>query len=171
MRQQKKNSLATKIIESAKPLEPLVTAVVQPIDANALVGAIEAAEDKLIVPVFIGEKIKIKKIAKQIGIAIDKYQIIDADNDSDAVLKAINFAHKQKIEAIMKGKIHTDGLLSPIIAKENGLIIEGRRVSHVFALDVPSYHKLLFLTDAAINIEPSLSDKKSIIQPIQTRHP
>ncbi|NRA73212.1 MAG: bifunctional enoyl-CoA hydratase/phosphate acetyltransferase [Rickettsiales bacterium] len=160
----KKNSLSSKIIESAKSLSPLITGVVQPIDANSLAGAIEAAEDKLIIPILIGEKNKIKKIAQHTKINLNKYKIIEAKNDHDAVLKAIDLVKKGKIEAIMKGKIHTDGLLSPVIAKENGLLTAERKVSHVFVLDVPSYHKFLFLTDAAINIEPSLLFKKSIVQ-------
>ena len=157
------NSLCNQIIESAKLLSPLITAVVQPIDENSLVGAVEAAEDKLILPVLIGDEKKIKETAKQTSTNISKYKIIHAKNDDEAVLKAIKLAKQGKAEAIMKGQIHSDGLLSPIVAKENGLTT-GRRISHVFIMDVPSYHKLLFITDAAININPSLDDKKSIIQ-------
>jgi phosphate acetyltransferase len=156
-------SLCSKIIESARSFSPLITAIVQPIDENSLMGAIEAKEDGLIIPILVGEVEKIKKIAKQNSIDLSKYKIIAASDDHDAVLKSIELVKKGKIEAIMKGKIHTDELLGPIVSKGNGITSE-RRISHIFVLDVPSYHKLLFLTDAAINIDPSLSDKKDITQ-------
>jgi phosphate acetyltransferase len=163
LQEDKKNSLCNRIIEKAKSLSPLITAVVQPIDENSLVGTIEAAEDKLLIPILIGEEKKIKEIAKKTGRNISKYKIISTINEHEAVLKAIDLVNKGEVEAIMKGKIHTNGLLSPIVAKESGLCTEAR-ISHVFVLDVPSYHKLLFLTDAAINISPNLSDKKDIVQ-------
>jgi phosphate acetyltransferase len=163
LKEDAEQSLCHQLIESAKAFPALITAVVQPIDENSLVGAIEAAEDKLIMPILVGEEAKIRAIAKQTGTDISQYQLVAAQGEHEAVLKAIELVKENKVEAIMKGNIHTDGLLSPIVSKESGLYT-GRRISHVFVLDVPSYHKLLFLTDAAININPSLADKKDIIQ-------
>ena len=163
LQENKKDSLCNRIIEAAKSFSPLITAIVQPIDENSLVGTIEAAEDKLVIPILIGEEKKIRDTAKKTGTDISKYEIISTRNEHEAVLKAIDLVNKGKAEAIMKGKIHTNGLLSPIVAKESCLCTDAR-ISHVFALDVPSYHKLLFLTDAAINISPNLSDKKDIVQ-------
>jgi len=163
LKRDEKITLCSRIIASAKSLSPLITAVVQPIDENSLVGAVEAAEDNLIIPILVGEEAKIKELAKQVGANISKYKIVSATDEKDAVLKTIDLVKKGRVEAIMKGKIHTDGLLGPIVAKESGLRTE-RRISHVFVLDVPSYHKLLFLTDAAINISPTLSDKADIVQ-------
>lgn len=157
------NSLSHQIIALTNGMKPLDTAVVQPIDENSLGGAVEAAADGLMNPILIGEKDKILKAATQMGVDIKPYRIIETEDDNDAVQKAIELVKKGEAEAIMKGKLHTDSLMSPVLDKEHGLRTN-RRMSHVFILDIPSYHKLLFLTDAAININPTLSDKKDIVQ-------
>lgn len=159
----KHNSLSHQIIALTNGMKPLDTAIVQPIDENSLGGAVESALDGLMNPILIGEKDKILNAARQMGVDIKPYKIIDAENDHDAVQKAIELVKKGESDAIMKGKLHTDSLMSPILDKEHG-IRTTRRMSHVFILDIPSYHKLLFLTDAAININPTLSDKKDIVQ-------
>jgi phosphate acetyltransferase len=151
------------IINKKIGLHPLVTAVVHPVDKNALEGAIEAAEEGLIVPVLVGPEAKIRAVALAENIDLSPYTIIATEHSHAAAAKAVELAHLGKVEAIMKGKIHTDELMEPIVDKTNGLRT-GRRMSHVFIVDFPNYHKPIFLTDAAINIFPTLMDKKDIVQ-------
>jgi phosphotransacetylase/acyl dehydratase len=156
-------SLCAKTIALAKSMSALITAVVQPIDESSLSGSVEAAKDGLITPILIGNQDRINQAALKSGLDISPYKLIPANDDYDAVSKAIGLVKQGKAEAIMKGALHTDALLGPILNKEQGLKVL-RRLSHVFVLDVPSYHKLLFLTDAAINISPDLDEKRDITQ-------
>jgi len=155
--------LYSTIIALKDKFTPLKTAVVHPIDGNSLGGAVAAAKESIITPILIGPKNKIEAIAKQNRINIAPYKIIDSKHSHQSAQIAAELANKDKVEAIMKGKIHTKELLQPIIDKENGLRTE-RRISHVFVLDVPTYHKLIFITDAAVNIAPDLLAKRDILQ-------
>lgn len=151
------------LIRTKKSLKPLKTGIVHPVDALSLHGAIAAAEERLIIPVLIGPKQKIKDAAQAAHINIDAYEIITTKHSQEAAELAVNMVHNLQIEAIMKGKLHTDELMRPIIDKEKGLRT-GRRMSHIFALDVPNYPKPIFLTDAAINLFPNLKEKCDIVQ-------
>ncbi|MCB1680799.1 MAG: bifunctional enoyl-CoA hydratase/phosphate acetyltransferase [Alphaproteobacteria bacterium] len=151
------------LISLTKGLKPLRTAVVHPVDQNALEGALEAADDKLIEPILVGPKNKILETAAQIGADISAFEIIDTLHSHEAAERAVAIIREGKAEALMKGKIHTQELMSPVVNRESGLRT-GRRMSHIAALDAPSYHKPLFLTDAAINIKPDLAAKKDIVQ-------
>jgi phosphate acetyltransferase len=151
------------LIASKKALKPLITAVVHPVDVLSLTGAIASAEAGLIVPILVGPKQKILDAAKEAKLDISAYEIVPTMHSTEAAEKAVAMAQKCEVEAIMKGKLHTDELMSPIVNKDNGLRT-GRRMSHVFCLDVPNYPKPIFLTDAAINLFPNLREKCDIVQ-------
>ena len=129
----------------------------------ALRGAISAAEEGLIIPFLVGPKQKILDVAQEAELDISPYQLIATQHSHEAAEIAVKMARNHEVEAIMKGKIHTDELMEPVIDKENGLRT-GRRMSHVFSLEVPNYPKPIFLTDAAINIFPKLNEKRDIVQ-------
>ncbi|GHB20365.1 phosphate acetyltransferase [Pseudovibrio japonicus] len=143
--------------------KPLKTAVVHPVDANSLGGAIDAAQEGLIDPVLVGPEDKIRRVADAENFDLSPYKIISTVHSHAAADKAVELVHQGSVEAIMKGKIHTQELMKPIVATATGLRT-GRRMSHVFMVDAPTYHKPLFLTDAAINIRPNLAQKKDIVQ-------
>ena len=151
------------LLQQAKNLPPLRVAVVHPVDVLSISGAIEAAKANIITPVFIGPEDQIRKAAKDALIDLSEYELIFTPHSKAAAEKAIELVNKGKVESLMKGKIATEELLASIVAKSSDLRT-GRRMSHVFILDVPNYHKPIFLTDAAINIQPNLMDKKDIIQ-------
>lgn len=144
-------------------LEPLVTAIVHPVGEESILGAVQAAEANIIIPYFIGPKDRILAAAKKCNIDLSKYQIINTTHSQESVEVATKMATTSQVEALMKGMIHTDELMSIIVAKKTGLRT-ARRMSHVFALEVAYYNKPLFITDAAVNIFPDLAAKKDIVQ-------
>jgi len=151
------------LLNKVKGMKPLKVGVVHPADVLSLSGAIEAAQAGIIEPVLIGPEYKIRKIAEDAHIDISSYKIVNTPHSHAAAAKAVEMANLGELEGLMKGKLHTDELMGIVIDKEKGLRT-GRRMSHVFVLDVPSYPKPLFLTDAAINIRPNLMEKKDIVQ-------
>jgi phosphotransacetylase/acyl dehydratase len=152
-----------KLLETTKDITPIRVAVVHPCDEVSLLGAIEAQREGVIKPILIGPKDKISEVAEQAGCSLAGIEIIDAPHSHAAAAIAVEEVRKNKVDAIMKGKLHTDELMEAIIHKTKGLRTE-RRMSHIFALDVPTYHKPLFITDAAINIAPDLNTKRDIVQ-------
>lgn len=146
-----------------KSLNPIPTAVAHPCEQSALSGAIEAGELGLIVPILVGPRGRIEATAKSAGIDIGKYEIVDAPNSHASAAAAVALLRESKAELLMKGSLHTDELMSAVVSREGGLRT-GRRISHVFVMDVPTYHKVLFVTDGAINIAPTLEDKVDICQ-------
>jgi len=151
------------LVGKAQGLPPLKVAVVHPADIHSLVGAVEAARAGIIDPVLIGPEHKIRKVAEDAHIDLKGIRILPTPHSHAAAALAVQMVHEGKVEALMKGKLHTDELMEAVVDKEKGLRT-GRRISHVFMLDVPSYPKPLFLTDTAINIQPGLMDKKDIVQ-------
>ncbi len=151
------------LIKLTKDYTPLKTAIVHPVDKLALQGAIDAAKDNLIIPILVGPKDKIMAAAKDANLDISHYELIDTHHSSESAEVAVKLAKEGKVEALMKGKIHTDELMGPVVDKETGLRT-ARRISHVFYAEAPNYSKPLFLSDAAINIQPNLQDKKDITQ-------
>jgi phosphate acetyltransferase/phosphate butyryltransferase len=139
------------------------TAVVHPVDAVSLTGAVEAAREGLIEPVLVGPEAKIRKAAELAGVDLGPYRIVPTAHSHAAADAAVALARAGEVEAIMKGALHTDELMHPVVARDTGLRT-GRRISHVFAMDVPTYPRPLFITDAAINIYPTLEDKRDIVQ-------
>jgi phosphotransacetylase len=144
-------------------LAPATTAVAHPCEASALAGALDAARLKLIVPILVGPAAKIASVAKECGLALDGVRIVDVPHSHAAAAKAVELVRAGEAEVLMKGSLHTDELMSAVVAKEVGLRT-GRRISHVFLMDVPTYPKVLIITDGAINIAPTLEDKVDIVQ-------
>jgi phosphate acetyltransferase len=151
------------LIARCRDLEPVATAVAHPCEKTALKGAIEAAELGLIAPILVGPVAKIEETAKQAGVDLAGTRIVDAPHSHDAAFKAVELVREGHAELLMKGSLHTDELLGEVVKGQTGLRT-GRRLSHVFIMDVPSYHKVLVVTDAAINIAPTLEDKVDICQ-------
>lgn len=151
------------LIAAAAKLAPVRTAVVHPCDALSLQGALEAATAGLIVPVLVGPRAKIEAAAQATGQSLDGVELIDVPHSHAAAERAVALVREGCVQALMKGKLHTDELMEPMVDRATGLRTE-RRMSHIFALDVPHYAKPLFITDAAINIFPDLDTKRDIIQ-------
>ncbi len=145
-------------------LRPAVrTAIAWPCDEVSLGGALQAFKDKLILPVLVGSELKIRSLAESMHLDLEGIEIVDIDNSRAAAIRAVEMARKGEVQMLMKGSLHTDEIMGAAVSREGGLRT-GRRISHVFALDVPSYHKTLFVTDAAVNIQPDLETKISILQ-------
>jgi len=139
------------------------TAIVWPCDEVSLGGAIQAFKDKLIIPVLVGSEQKIRSLAEGLQLDLKAVRIVDTEDSRTAALRAVELARKGEVQMLMKGSLHTDELMSAVVSRDGGMRT-GRRISHVFALDVPSYHKTLFVTDAAVNIQPDLETKIDILQ-------
>jgi phosphate acetyltransferase/phosphate butyryltransferase len=152
-----------RLLEMARGLAPLKTAVVHPVDEASLVGAVEAAREGLIEAILIGPEAKIRHAAEQARIDISPYEIVSTEHSHAAAQTAVAMARSGAAEAVMKGALHTDELMRAVVDSQLGLRTS-RRISHVFAIDAPSYPRALFITDAAINIYPTLIDKRDIIQ-------
>ena len=151
------------LLERCKPLAAIPTAVAHPCEVTALSGAVEAANLGLIMPILVGPADKIREIAAAEGLNIDAFQIEDTPHSHASAKRAVELIREGKAEILMKGSLHTDELMSAIVARDIGLRTS-RRISHAFIMDVPTYHKVLIVTDAAINIAPSLEDKVDICQ-------
>jgi len=152
-----------RLLARCQKLEPVPTAVAHPCEASALSGAVEAFEHGLIVPFLVGPAASIKKIAASSGIDLGNIEIVDVPHSHAAAEKAVALVREGRAEILMKGSLHTDELMGAVVSREGGLRT-GRRISHVFIMDVPTYHKALLITDGAINIAPTLEDKVDICQ-------
>jgi phosphotransacetylase len=137
--------------------------VAHPCEAAALSGAIEAAQEGLIVPILVGPRAKIESTAKSAAIDLKNFEIVDTPHSVASASKAVALLREGRAELLMKGSLHTDELMAGVVSREGGLRT-GRRISHAFVMDVPTYHKVLVVTDAAINIAPTLEDKVDICQ-------
>src|SRR4249919_2744033 len=151
-----------KLLERCKGLAPIPTAVAYPCEETALAGAIDAGKQGLIVPILVGPAATIREIAKAKGIDLGSAEIVDVAGSQASAAKAVALVREGKAELLMKGSLHSDEVLGAVVAKEG--LRAGRRLSHVFLMDVPTYHKVLIVTDAAINIAPTLEDKVDICQ-------
>ena len=151
------------LTERAKALPPLPAAVVCPDDSNSLGGALLAAKEGLIAPILIGEETAIRAAGAAMGEDLAEFEILDVKGDQAATALACRLVHEGRAGAVMKGHLHTDDLLKPMLDKEGGLRI-GRRFTHVFVMDVPGRPEPLIVTDAAINIAPDLATKVDIVQ-------
>jgi len=152
------------LIEMTRGLDPIRTAVVHPVDTPSLLGAVEAARAKLIVPVLVGPEPKIRAAAAQAQLDLTPYEIVPTEHSDAAATQAVAMARAGKVEALMKGALHTDELMHAVVDGDDRGLRTARRISHVFAIDAPGYPRPLFVTDAAINVYPTLADKRDIIQ-------
>ncbi len=151
------------LIARATSKPAVKTAIVWPCDEVSLGGAIQASIDRLIVPVLVGAEDRIRSLAANLQLDLEGTRIVDVTDSRAAAVRAVELARKGEVQMLMKGSLHTDELMSAVVSRDGGMRT-GRRISHVFALDVPAYHKTLFVTDAAINIQPDLETKVDILQ-------
>src|SRR5512132_4214800 len=152
-----------RLIEAAQRLPPVTTAVAHPCDEVSLESAIEAARLKLILPVLVGPGRRIREVAARTGVDIGGLEIVDAAHSHEAAAKAVELVRLGRAEALMKGSLHTDELMAAVISRDRG-IRTARRISHCFIMDVPGHANALIITDAAVNIAPTLEDKVDIVQ-------
>ena len=152
-----------KLLERCRNLEAIPTAVAHPCEASALAGAMEAAAEGLIRPILVGPAERIKEVASEAQVALGDVEIVDTAHSHESATQAVQLVSTGRAELLMKGSLHTDELITAVVSREAGLRM-GRRISHVFVMDVPTYHKVLIVTDAAINIAPTLEDKVDICQ-------
>jgi phosphate acetyltransferase len=150
------------LVKKAQGLPPLRTAVVHPVDEVSLVGAVKACEANLMVPVLVGPEAKIRAAARKAEIDLSPYELVSTEHSHAAAARAVGLAIERKVEALMKGSLHTDEFMEAIVHEEK--LHTDRRMSHVFVIDAPGYPRPLFMTDAAINIYPALEDKVDIVQ-------
>ena len=151
------------LLARCQTLTPVPTAVAHPCEETALEGALDAGAKGLITPILVGPEAKIREVAAKGGHDLAGVRIVDAQHSHEAAAKAVALVRQGEAELLMKGSLHTDELLGAVVARETGLRT-ARRISHVFIMDVPTYHKVLIITDAAINIAPTLEDKADICQ-------
>jgi phosphate acetyltransferase len=152
-----------RLLDAAKSLPPVTTAVAHPCDRFSLEGAIEAARLCLIEPILVGPPTRIREVAVEAGLDISAFAIEAAAHSHDSAAKAVDLVRQGKAEALMKGSLHTDELMAAVVARDTG-IRTARRISHCFVMDVPGHEDPLIVTDAAVNIAPDLAAKADIVQ-------
>jgi phosphate acetyltransferase len=152
-----------RLLDFCQALAPTPTAVAHPCDESSLRGAVDAARLGLIAPILVGPRLRIEAVAKQYGIAIAGLPIVDAPHSHASAELAVQLVREGKAEALMKGSLHTDELMAAVVSRHTGLRT-ARRISHCFVMDVPTYPETLIVTDAAVNIAPTLADKVDIVQ-------
>ena len=158
-----KHQRYVQLLDRVKGLEPIPTAVAHPCDEESLKGPVQAFQAGIIEPILVGPENKIRAVAEEFGIDLHGIRIVHAAHSHDSAALAVSLVRTGDAEALMKGSLHTDELMGEVVARANGLRTS-RRISHVFIMDVPTYHRPLLITDAAINIAPTLEDKADIIR-------
>ena len=152
-----------RLIAAAHQIPAVPTAVAHPCDESSLKGALDAAAAGMIHPVLVGPEAKVRGVAEKLGVDTGATEIVDVPHSHAAAAKSVELVRTGGAQLIMKGSLHSDELLAEITRRETGLRTE-RRISHVFIMDVPTYPKTLFITDAAVNIFPDLEAKRDIVQ-------
>jgi phosphate acetyltransferase len=152
-----------RLVATAQSLDRMITAVAHPCDQSSLEGAIKAAEMRLIRPILIGPQTKIAGVAQEWKLDISPYECVDVPHSHAAAARAVEIVRQGRAEALMKGSLHTDELMGAVVQRDMGLRTN-RRISHCFVMDVPALDQALIITDAAVNIFPTLQDKVDIIQ-------
>ena len=160
---ERKHDKYEKLLERAKALPPVPTAVAHPCDESSLAAAADAAKIGLIRPILVGPKARIGAVAKKNGIKIAGFEIVDAEHSHASAAQAVALVREGRAECLMKGSLHTDELMGAVVSREGGLRT-ARRISHCFVMDVPTYSEPLIVSDAAVNIAPTLRDKIDIVQ-------
>ena len=159
----RRNDVFVRLLRQCEPLEPVSCAVAHPCDRDSLLGALEAARRRLITPILVGPPARIRAVADTFGADISGLRIVATEHSHASAAAAAALARSGEVEMLMKGSLHTDEILSYIVAPQSGLRTE-RRISHAFVMDVPAYERVLLVTDAAINIEPTLAEKADIVR-------
>ncbi|CAH2603975.1 Phosphate acetyltransferase [Rhodovastum atsumiense] len=152
-----------RLIEAARELQPTRTAIAHPCDEVSLQSAVEGSRLGLIAPVLVGPAARIQDIAAKAGFDISGLPIVDSAHSHDSAAKAVQLVTLGRAEALMKGSLHTDEVMGAVVAREGG-IRTARRISHCFVMDVPGHADPLIITDAAVNIAPTLDEKVDIVQ-------
>ncbi|MGY2492373.1 phosphate acetyltransferase [Cupriavidus sp. CP313] len=152
-----------RLIDYCKTIPPTPTAVAHPCDQSSLEGAVEAARLGLIAPILVGPRSRIEDAARAAGLDIRDFPIVDAEHSHAAAATAVQLVRESKAEALMKGSLHTDELMGAVVKADSGLRT-ARRISHCFVMDVPGHEDALIVTDAAVNIAPTLAEKADILQ-------
>ena len=158
-----RHEVTSRLIADARALGTMRTAIVHPCSAEAISGALEARDEGLLDPLFVGPEAKIRAVAEAAGLSLAGIVIESTEHSHAAAARAVELAVQGRVAALMKGSLHSDELLGAIVARDSGLHTE-RRISHVYAMDVPRYPKPIIVTDAAINIAPTLAHKRDICQ-------
>src|SRR5689334_10277927 len=152
-----------RLIKAAQALPAIKVAIAHPCDDVSLQGAVEAARLRLIEPILVGPVERIRSVAKAAGLEIGTMDIVPSEHSHDSAAKSVELVTEGRVEALMKGSLHTDELMGAVVARDAG-IRTARRISHCFVMDVPGHPNALIITDAAINIVPTLDDKVDIVQ-------
>jgi phosphate acetyltransferase len=152
-----------RLMESAARAPALTAAVAWPCDRDSLLGPLQAMRAGGFNPILVGPRAEMERAAAAAGVSLDGAELVEAATPVEAAAAAVKLCKDGAAGALMKGSLHTDELMGAVVSREGGLRT-ARRISHVFAMDVPSYPKALFVTDAAINIEPDLMTKVDIVQ-------
>ena len=160
---ERKHQKYERLLARCKEIAPASTAVAHPCDESSLRGAVEAAEMGIILPILVGPRGKIEAVAREFGLNIAPYEIVDVEHSHGAADEAVRLTREGRAELLMKGSLHTDELMAAVVRSGTGLRTN-RRISHCFIMDVPSLDRAIFVTDAAINIFPTMEDKMHIIQ-------
>jgi phosphate acetyltransferase len=160
---ERKHEKYDRLIARCKSLPPTRTAVAHPCDESSLQAVIDAAKAGLIIPILVGPRARIEGVAKQRGLDISKYEIVDAPHSEASAAAAVALVREGRAEALMKGSLHTDEIMSAVVKRDTGLRT-ARRISHCFIMDVPDHPDALIISDAAVNIAPTLKDKVHIVQ-------
>lgn len=160
---ERKHQKYERLLARCKEIAPAPTAVAHPCDESSLRGAVEAAEMGIILPILVGPRSKIEAVAREFGLNIAPYEIVDVEHSHGAADEAVRLTREGRAELLMKGSLHTDELMAAVVRSGTGLRTN-RRISHCFIMDVPSLDRAIFVTDAAINIFPTMEDKMHIIQ-------
>jgi phosphate acetyltransferase len=152
-----------RLVEYTKDLTPVATAVAHPCDESSLRGVVDAVGIGVIEPILTGPEARMRAVAEKFDIDISPFEIVDAPHSHASAQEAVQLVHGGRAECLMKGSLHTDELMGAVVSRSGGLRTE-RRVSHCFVMDVPSYSETLIVSDAAVNIAPTLAEKADIVQ-------
>ena len=152
-----------RLVEKAQRLPPMTTVVAHPCDEVSLESAVEAARLRLVAPILVGPAERVRDVAARASLDISALEIVDAAHSHDSAAKAVALVRSGRGEALMKGSLHTDELMAAVVSRDAGIRTE-RRISHCFIMDVPAHPTALIITDAAVNIAPTLEDKVHIVQ-------
>jgi phosphate acetyltransferase len=160
---ERKHEKYERLIARCRELPPTRTAIAHPCDESSLRAVVDAASAGLIAPILVGPRARIEAVARQRGLDISKYEIVDAPHSEASAAAAVALVREGRAEALMKGSLHTDELMGAVVRRDTGLRT-ARRISHCFIMDVPGHPEPLIITDAAVNIAPTLKDKVHIVQ-------